>query len=297
MADFRCGFVALVGRPNVGKSTLLNTLLGQKVSIVTPKPQTTRHRILGIDTRADSQTIYIDTPGMHRNRKRALNQAMNRAASSSMVDADLLVLVFEALHWTDEDQDVLDQAISSRRPMLAVVSKVDKVQPRSALMPVLQKMALRADFEEIIPVSSHRGTNVETLRAALLARLPVGPPLYPEEQISDRSERFQVAEIIREKFMLRLHDEIPYGLTAEVQAMESSDDLLRIAAIVWLERESQKAIVIGKGGAQVKACGTAARAELEQRFGSRVHLDLRVKVKEHWADREREIQNFGFESE
>ena len=297
MADFRCGFVALVGRPNVGKSTLLNTLLGQKVSIVTPKPQTTRHRILGIDTRPDSQTIYIDTPGMHRNRKRALNQAMNRAASSSMVDADLLVLVFEALHWTDEDQDVLDQAVSSRRPMIAVVSKVDKVQPRSALMPVLQQMAARADFAEIIPVSSHRGTNIETLRTVLLARIPVGPPLYPEEQISDRSERFQVAEIIREKFMLRLHDEIPYGLTAEVQAMESSDDLLRIAAIVWLERESQKAIVIGKGGAQVKACGTAARAELEQRFGSRVHLDLRVKVKEHWADREREIQNFGFESE
>ncbi|MGB5209807.1 MAG: GTPase Era [Gammaproteobacteria bacterium] len=297
MSEFRCGYVALLGRPNVGKSTLLNTLLGQKVSIVTPKPQTTRHRILGIDTTADSQIIYIDTPGMHRNQKRALNQAMNRAASSSMADADLLVLVFEALHWSGEDQDVLDQASATGRPMIAVVSKVDKVQPRAALMPVLQQMATRAQFEEIIPVSSHRGSNINTLRTAVLARLPAGPQLFPEEQISDRSERFQVAEIVREKFMLRLHDEIPYGLTVEVQAMESSANLLRIAATVWLERESQKAIVIGKGGGQIKACGTAARVELERLFDNRVHLDLRVKVKEHWADRERELQNFGFDAE
>jgi len=297
VADFRCGFVALVGRPNVGKSTLLNTLLGHKVSIVTPKPQTTRHRILGVDTRTGTQIIFIDTPGLHRGQKRALNRAMNRAASSSMTDADIVVTVFEALQWRDEDQDVLERAVASDRPLIAVVSKVDKVQPRSALMPFLQQLGERADFAEIIPVSSPRGTNLESLRAALVARLPAGPPLFPAEQVSDRSERFQIAEIVREKFMLRLRDEIPYGLTVEVEAIERSGKLMRIAAVVWVERDSQKGIVIGKAGAQLKACGSSARAELEQRFGSSVHLDLRVKVKENWADRERELQSLGFDQE
>lgn len=297
MDDFRCGFVALVGRPNVGKSTLLNTLLGKKVSIVTPKPQTTRHRILGVDTRATAQIVFIDTPGLHRGQKRALNRAMNRAAASSMADADIVVTMFEALQWRDEDQDVLERAVASGRPLIAVVSKVDKVQPRSALMPFLQALGGRADFAEIIPVSATRGTNLEALRSALIARLPAGPPLFPPEQLSDRGERFQVAEIIREKFMLRLRDEIPYGLTVEVEAMERTGDLTRIAAVVWLERDSQKGIVIGKGGAQLKACGTAARTELVERFGGAVHLDLRVKVKENWADRERELQSLGFDQE
>jgi len=297
MSEFRCGFVALVGRPNVGKSTLLNTLLGHKVSIVTPKPQTTRHRILGIDSGPQAQIMFIDTPGLHRGQKRALNRAMNRAASSSMTDADIVVTVFEAMQWRDEDQDVLDRAVASGRPLIAAVSKVDKVQPRSALMPYLQQLSARADFTEIIPISSPRGTNLETLRSRLIERLPEGPPLFPEEQLSDRSERFQVAEIIREKFMLRLRDEIPYGLTVEVEAMESTGSLRRIAAVVWLERDSQKGIVIGKGGAQLKACGSAARQDLERRFACSVHLDLRVKVKENWADRERELQGFGFDQE
>ena len=297
MSEFRSGFVALVGRPNVGKSTLLNTLLGHKVSIVTPKPQTTRHRILGIDSRPHAQIMFIDTPGLHRGQKRALNRAMNRAASSSMTDADIVVTVFEAMQWHDEDQDVLDRAVESGRPLIAVVSKVDKVQPRSALMPYLQALSARAKFVEIIPVSSPRGTNLETLRSSLIERLPEGPPLFPEEQLSDKGERFQVAEIIREKFMLRLRDEIPYGLTVEVEAMESAGSLRRIAAVVWLERDSQKGIVIGKGGAQLKACGSAARQDLEQHFGCRVHLDLRVKVKENWADRERELQGFGFDQQ
>lgn len=297
MSEFRCGFVALVGRPNVGKSTLLNTLLGHKVSIVTPKPQTTRHRILGIDSGPQAQIMFIDTPGLHRGQKRALNRAMNRAASSSMTDADIVVTVFEAMQWRDEDQDVLDRAVASGRPLIAAVSKVDKVQPRSALMPYLQQLSARADFTEIIPISSPRGTNLETLRSSLIERLPEGPPLFPEEQLSDRSERFQVAEIIREKFMLRLRDEIPYGLTVEVEVMESTGSLRRIAAVVWLERDSQKGIVIGKGGAQLKACGTAARQDLERHFACSVHLDLRVKVKENWADRERELQGFGFDQE
>ncbi len=297
MSEFRCGFVALVGRPNVGKSTLLNTLLGHKVSIVTPKPQTTRHRILGIDSGPQAQIMFIDTPGLHRGQKRALNRAMNRAASSSMTDADIVVTVFEAMQWRDEDQDVLDRAVASGRPLIAAVSKVDKVQPRSALMPYLQQLSARADFAEIIPISSPQGTNLETLRSSLIERLPEGPPLFPEEQLSDRSERFQVAEIIREKFMLRLRDEIPYGLTVEVEAMESTGSLRRIAAVVWLERDSQKGIVIGKGGAQLKACGTAARQDLERHFACSVHLDLRVKVKENWADRERELQGFGFDQE
>jgi GTP-binding protein Era len=214
-----------------------------------------------------------------------------------MTDADIVVTVFEAMQWRDEDQDVLERAVASGRPLIAVVSKVDKVQPRSALMPFLKQLGERAEFAEIIPVSSPRGTNLESLRAALAARLPAGPPLFPQEQVSDRSERFQIAEIVREKFMLRLRDEIPYGLTVEVEAIERSGTLMRIAAVVWLERDSQKGIVIGKAGAQLKACGSAARAELEHRFGCSVHLDLRVKVKENWADRERELQSLGFDQE
>jgi len=295
--EFRSGFVVLAGRPNVGKSTLLNALIGAKVSIVTPKPQTTRHRILGIDTQAEYQAVFVDTPGLHRGRARALNRAMNRTASAAIGDADVTVIVLESLRWTEEDQDVLRRAQAAGTPLIAAVNKVDKVHPRSRLMPYLQSLAEKAEFEEIVPISALKGTNVDALRGAVLERLPPGPAFFPADQISDRSERFQIAELIREKFMLRLREEIPYGLTVEVEALEKAADLLRVAAIVWIERDSHKGIVIGQGGAQLKACGRSARLEMERLFGRRVHLDLRVKVKENWADRERDLRSLGLGDE
>jgi GTP-binding protein Era len=295
--EFRSGFVALAGRPNVGKSTLLNALVGQKVSIVTPKPQTTRHRILGIDTRSRHQIVFIDMPGLHRGPGRALNRAMNRAAGAAIAEADAIVLVLEALRWTQEDQDVLDRARTAGRPLIAAVNKVDRIRPRSRLLPFLRSLAEKASFADIVPISALKGTNVDTLRSAVLRHLPEGPAYFPEDQISDRSERFQIAELIREKFMMRLREEIPYGLTVEVEAVAQEGDLLRVAATVWVERESHKGIVIGQRATQLKACGSAARRELERRFDRRVHLDLRVKVKENWADRERELRDLGLGDE
>jgi len=295
--EFRSGFVALAGRPNVGKSTLLNALIGAKVSIVTPKPQTTRHRILGIDTQAQYQIVFVDTPGLHRGHARALNRAMNRAAGAAIGDADVTVIVLESLRWTEEDQDVLGRAQAVGTPLIAAVNKVDMVHPRNRLMPYLQALAEKAPFEEIVPISALKGTNVEALRRAVLQRLPQGPAYFPADQISDRNERFQIAELIREKFMLRLREEIPYGLTVQVEALEKADDLMRVAAIVWIERDSHKGIVIGQGGAQLKACGRSARLEVERLFDRRVHLDLRVKVKENWADRERDLRSLGLGDE
>lgn len=295
--EYRSGFAALAGRPNVGKSTLLNALIGEKVSIVTPKPQTTRHRILGIDTQPRYQIVFVDTPGLHRGHARALNRAMNRAARAAIGDADVIVVVVEALRWLQEDQDLLERALACRRPLIAAVNKVDEVQPRARLMPYLQALSERAPFEEIVPVSALKGTNVDVLRETVLKQLPHGPAYFPADQISDRGERFQMAELIREKFMLRLREEIPYGLTVEVETLERDGDLLRVAALVWIERDSHKGIVIGRRGAQLKACGRAARVELERRLGCRVHLDLRVKVKENWADRERDLRKLGLGDE
>jgi len=292
---FRCGYAPLVGRPNVGKSTLLNTLMGEKVSIVTPKPQTTRHRILGIDTGEQVQIVFVDTPGLHPPGSKALNRAMNRAATGSVADADVIVMVVEALRWTDGDQHVLEQCLSADRPVIAAVNKTDTVKPKQKLLPYLETLAGRASFQEIIPVSATRGTNVDVLRGAVCRYLPQGPPLFPEAMRSDRDDRFRIAEIIREKLMLRLRDEIPYGLAVEVEQLEILPRLLRIGAAIWVERPSQKAIVIGKGGVQLKACGSAARLELEQIYGRKVHMELWVRVRKKWSDSDRALKDLGFD--
>jgi len=292
---FRCGFATLVGRPNVGKSTLLNALMGEKISIVTPKPQTTRHRILGIDTREHVQVIFVDTPGLHRAEGKAINRAMNRAATGSVIDADVVVMVVEALRWTDGDQYVLDQCVAAGRPVIVAVNKTDTVRPKEKLLPFLESLASRARFEEIVPTSATRGTNLEALRTAVCRRLPEGPPLFPQAMRIDRDDRFRIAEIIREKLMLRLRDEIPYGLAVEVERLELLPGVARVGAAIWVERSSQKAIVIGKAGAQLKACGTAARVELEKLYGRKVHLDLWVRVRKKWSDTERALRDLGID--
>ena len=295
MPEHRCGFAAIVGRPNVGKSTLLNTLLGHKVSIVTRKPQTTRHRILGIHTTADAQILFLDTPGLHRGGRTAMNRYLNRAAAHSLVEADVALFVIQALRWTPEDQDVLERLQQARVETIGVVNKVDRVRPKDKLLPFLAEVADRGSFAELVPVSALRGTNLECLPQLIIARLPSGAPLYAGGQVTDRGERFRAAEIIREKLMAALQQELPYGLTVEIERYETQAGGLVIGAVVWVERAGQKAIVIGKGGEQLKAVGRAARLELRSLLGRPVHLELWVKVKKNWADSVRALRTFGYE--
>ncbi len=291
----RCGFVAVVGRPNVGKSTLINALVGSKVSIVTAKPQTTRHRILGVHTAEDAQIVFVDTPGLHRGAGRAMNRIMNRTAESALADADLVLFVVEADRWTDEDADVLARIRAGSTPAIALLNKVDRVHPKEALLEALAAMADRHAFAEIIPISAEGSDNLDRLLAAIPAFLPESPPLFPAEMTTDRSRAFRVAEVVREKLTLNLHQELPYGLAVQVERFEEHDGRLQIDAIIWVERDSQKGIVIGKGGARLKAIGRAARLELKEQLGVPVHLELWVKVKENWADSERELRALGID--
>ena len=292
----RAGFVALVGRPNVGKSTLMNALLARKLSIVSPKPQTTRHRILGLLTRPDYQIALVDTPGLHVGARRMLNQYMNRTAASSLADADLVGFVVEALKFTDEDARVLDRIRSSGRNAVLIVNKVDRAHPRERLLPFIEKLAAQHPFLEVVPLSALKSDNVARLPDALAAHLPESPPLFPPEQLTDRSERFQAAEIIREKLTLRVQQELPYGLTVEIERVEPTEDgRLEIGAIIWVERPGQKKIVIGEGGALLKEIGRAARLDLNRLYGRRTHLELWVKVKENWADSANALKAFGYE--
>lgn len=291
----RCGFVAVVGRPNVGKSTLINAILGSKVSIVTPKPQTTRHRILAVYTRNDSQIIFVDTPGLHRGAAKTINRMMNRAAASALADADLILFVSEANRWTVEDQDVLDRLKESPVPAIALLNKIDKVHPKEELLAVLSAMSERHTFDEVLPISAKLNDNLDRLVELIPAYLPESPALYPEEMITDRSESFQIAELIREKLTLLLRQEVPYGLTVEIEQMKKEPGGVGINAIIWVERDSQKGIVVGKGGNVLKKVGRSARLELKERLGVPVHLELWVKVKDSWADSEKELLRLGYE--
>ena len=298
MADpaYKCGFVAVVGRPNVGKSTLINTLLGEKVSIVTRKPQTTRHRILGVDTQQDHQAVYIDTPGLHRQAGKAMNRLMNRTAANALLDADLVIFVSEATKWTEEDQDVLERLSEIRVPVIAVLNKVDKVHPKEALFEALAEMAGRLEFTEVVPVCARREDDANKVRDIVAALLPVSRPLFPEDMVTDRSEDFRAAEVIREKLTLALRQEVPYGLTVQVERFVRDDKGIAIDAVIWVERDSQKGIVVGKGGRLLKSVGRAARLELKEQFGRPVHLELWVKVKDNWADSEKDLLRLGYES-
>lgn len=294
-AGHRCGFAAIVGRPNVGKSTLLNALLGQKISIVSPKPQTTRHRILGILTRPEAQVIFVDTPGLHAGARRAMNRHMNRAALVSLQDADVNVFVVEALRWTDEDQRVLDELLKQDRPIIAVLNKADKVFPKERLLPFIDELNRRARFAEVVPLSALKRRNIEQLPATIVRYLPESPSHFPEDQLTDRSVEFQAAEIVREKLTLRLRQELPYGVTVIIEQFKEEEGRLLINAVIWVERSGQKAIVIGNAGEQLKEVGRAARLEMVERFKRPVHLELWVKVKENWSDNETALRQLGYE--
>ena len=293
---YRCGFVAVVGRPNVGKSTLINSILGSKVSIVTPKPQTTRHRILAVDTHDHYQAIYVDTPGIHRKANKAMNRLMNRTAANALADAELVVFMVEADRWTPEDEDVLERLADVSVPVIAVMNKVDRVHPKEALFGSLASMAERRDFAEVVPISARRPEDVRQLVQLIPGFLPESPPLFPEDMVTDRSEQFLMAEMIREKLTLALRQEVPYGLTVQIERFEKDEHGAAVNAVIWVERESQKGIVVGKGGSLLKKVGRSARLELKEQLGMPVHLELWVKVKDNWADSEKDLLRLGYES-
>jgi GTP-binding protein Era len=296
MSAYRSGFVALVGRPNVGKSTLLNALLGQKLAIVTPRPQTTRHRIIGIVEAPEGQIAFVDTPGMHQGHERALNRAMNRTATAVLADCDLAVFLVEAQRWTDEDELALQRVRAAGHPVICVVNKIDKVFPRELLLPWIEQLAKRAEFLAIVPVSALRAANLDELKRTILAALPEGERMFPAGQVTDRSEKFRIAECIREKLTLELVEELPYGIAVEVESLTTTPDgRCEVSALIWVDRAGQKPIVIGAGGERLKRIGRSARMELNHLFGRRHHLTLFVKVRENWADDARALQHLELE--
>ncbi|MEQ5808495.1 GTPase Era [Alteromonas sp. NFXS44] len=293
--DTRCGLVAIVGRPNVGKSTLLNRILGQKVSITSRKPQTTRHRILGIDTEAQCQTVYVDTPGLHQDEKRAINRYMNRAASSSLAEVGLVLFVVEGTRWTEDDAMVLEKVKNSRLPCYLVVNKVDKVEDKESLMAQIQKLSALHTFEHIFPVSAKNGKQVDALRETVQQSLPESEFYFPEDYITDRSSRFMAAEIIREKLMRFTGDELPYSTTVEIEQFKMMENgVYRINGLILVERDSQKRMVIGKAGNHIKTIGEQARKDMENLFDNKVFLELWVKVKQGWADDDRALRSLGY---
>lgn len=293
-AGFRAGFVAIVGRPNVGKSTLLNRLIGQKISIVSRKAQTTRHRVTGILSRDDAQFVFVDTPGFQTQYRNALNRGMNRTVTQVLADVDVVFLVVEAGRFTDEDRLVLG-VLPPEAKVVLVINKVDRVTDKRSLLPFIEQLSQAYPFTEIVPLSAERGTNVGELLKAAAPLLPEGPPMYGEDEITDRSERFLAAEFLREKLFRLLGDELPYGIAVEIEKFETEGRLRRIHAAVIVDKPGHKGIVIGKGGEQLKRIASEARAELEQLFDGKVFLEVWVKVKSGWADDERALKSLGYD--
>ena len=294
--EFRSGFAALVGRPNVGKSTLLNAMVGQKLSIVTPRPQTTRHRIVGIAHLPNAQIAFVDTPGLHQHGSRALNKAMNRTAATSLNDADLVVLVIDATKWTAEDDLALERVVVSGLPAIAAVNKIDQIHPRDKLLPYMADLAKRHNFAAIVPISALKANGVEALKKTIADSLPVAPAMYADDQLTESSLEFRIAEMIREKLTLELNQEVPYGVAVEVEQMKDEEDgQLTVDAAIWVDREGQKPIVIGAKGERLKRVGRSARIALNDLLNRRLHLNLWVKVRENWADNARALKHLGVE--
>ncbi len=298
MSNTHCGMIAIVGRPNVGKSTILNQILGQKVSITSRKPQTTRHRIMGIDTIADRQAIYVDTPGLHSEEKRAINKLMNRAASSSLGEVFLVLFVVEGTRWTEDDELVLSKIKQANIPCWLVVNKTDKVTDKNKLMEQLQVLSSKHDFDNVIPVSAKQAKQVDRVRQLVLKALPESEFYFPDDYITDRSSRFMAAEIIREKLMRFTGDELPYSTTVEIEQFKlTPSGVYHINGLILVERETQKRMIIGKAGSHLKTMGAEARKDMEALFDNKVFLELWVKVKAGWADDERALRSLGYDGD
>lgn len=290
----RCGYVAIVGRPNVGKSTLLNHILGQKLAITSRKPQTTRHNMLGIKTEGEVQAVYVDTPGLHKQNDKALNRYMNRSASTALKDVDVVVFVVDRMRWTDEDQLVLEKVQHVKCPILLAVNKADRLEDKSELLPHLNWLAEQLPQAEIVPISALQGQNLDTLEKLVGERLPESEHFYPEDQITDRSSRFLAAELIREKIMRQLGAELPYQITVEIEEFKQEGRILHIHGLILVERDGQKKIIIGDKGERIKRIGQDARKDMETMFDSKVMLNLWVKVKGGWSDDERALRSLGY---
>ncbi len=289
-----CGYVALIGRPNVGKSTLMNHMLGQKISITSRKPQTTRHRILGIHSTEAGQMIFMDTPGMHQHEKKALNRYLNKTADTTLLGVDVVVWLIDGLSWHEYDDKIFKKLERAGLPVILAVNKVDTVKDKEAMMVFFAEAMQRYPFQEVMPISALKGVNLDTLEKVLFDLLPEGGLIYPEDQITDRPERFLAAEIVREKLTRRLGDELPYALTVEIERYEEQEKITKIYAVVWVERDSQKNIVIGKQGEMLKKVGTDARKDIEKLIDSKVYLQIWVKVKSGWSNNQRALQSLGF---
>ena len=292
--DTRSGYVAIVGRPNVGKSTLLNHLLGQKISITSRKPQTTRHRILGIKTVDDVQIVYVDTPGIHLSEERAINRFMNKAATSSVRDVDVVVFLVDRDRWTPEDDRVMHYLQGVRCPVILAVNKVDRVEDKDSLLPVLADLSEKRDFAAVVPLSALRKQNLDVLEERIQQYIPKGDHWYGANQVTDRSERFMAAELVREKIMRQLGEELPYAMTVEIESFKTKGKTLHIDALILIERDGQKKIVIGSGGSRLKTIGREARLDMEKAFDQKVMLRLWVKVRAGWSDDERALRSLGY---
>jgi GTP-binding protein Era len=290
----RCGYVAIIGRPNVGKSTLLNNILGMKLSITSRKPQTTRHQILGVKTTGNVQVIYVDTPGIHQRRGTAINKFMNRAATSVLNDVDVILFVVQVNKWTDEDQAIIEKLKSVSCPVVLVINKMDKLETKEQLLPVIQELSSRYDFAEIIPVSALNGLNVDVLEQKISPLLPENEHIYPDDQITDRSMRFLASEIIREKLVRELGQELPYTTAVDIDKYVEDSDMVRIHATIYVESMGQKAIIIGKKGEKLKSIGMSARQDISKLVDAKVYLNLWVKVREGWSNDERALRGLGY---
>jgi GTP-binding protein Era len=289
-----CGYVAIIGRPNVGKSTLLNQILGQKISITARKPQTTRHKILGIKTKENVQAIYVDTPGFHRAKKRKLNKYMLEAIKSALLDVDIIIFVVDSLIWREEDEMVLENIIKTEKPIILTVNKVDRIKDKNKLLPYIQNLNSKFTFSAIIPLSAKTGSNIIELEKVIAKLLPQNPFYFLKEQITDKSERFLVSEIIREKLTRLLGQELPHELTVEIEKFEEQEKIVNIAAVIYVERPGQKVIIVGKKGEKLKEIGSKARIDIEQLLNKKVFLQLWVKVKRGWADDEKVLRDLEY---
>ncbi|WP_040975630.1 GTPase Era [Necropsobacter massiliensis] len=296
--DTYCGFIAIVGRPNVGKSTLLNKILGQKISITSRKAQTTRHRIVGIHTEGVYQAVYVDTPGLHIEEKRAINRLMNRAASSAIGDVDLIIFVVDGTHWNDDDEMVLNKLRQAKAPVVLAINKIDNIKNKDELLPFITQISAKFDFKDIVPISAQRGNNVQNLQQIVRNSLRKGAHHFPQDYVTDRSQRFMASEIIREKLMRFMGEELPYAVTVEIEQFKTNErGTYEINGLILVEREGQKKMVIGNKGQKIKLIGTEARADMERLFDNKVHLELWVKVKSGWADDERALRSLGYMDE